>query len=230
MSLLRRTGNNRNNIDWYNASSNSSGKYFKRTGTSRNNVQWINISSNGTHNLLNRTSTGRNNISWKNTTFSFKTEEEIMYEDVFFKPLLDNDCKLRVKRTPYNSDGSGRTARCDLIYNSNGYYSLSIISETNGTIHSGGLGGFYIICSTSDIAENISNHFNQYLRKSDYYIKTRYKIQDTSQHEAYITKTGKLYYYRAYLSNTVVQMIISEKVSSTTSKLTIDQDTLFYYK
>ena len=71
MSILRRTGTGRNNIDWYNASSNSSGKYFKRTGTSRNNVQWINISSNGTHNLLNRTSTGRNNISWKNTTFSF---------------------------------------------------------------------------------------------------------------------------------------------------------------
>ena len=71
MSILRRTGTGRNNIDWYNASSNSSGKYFKRTGTSRNNVQWINISSNGTHNLLNRTSSGRNNIAWKNTTFSF---------------------------------------------------------------------------------------------------------------------------------------------------------------
>ena len=80
MSLLRRTGNGRNNIDWFNASSNSSGKYFKRTGTSRNNVQWINISSNGTHNLLNRTSSGRNNISWKNTTFSFETYQSLAQE------------------------------------------------------------------------------------------------------------------------------------------------------
>ena len=71
MSLLRRTGNNRNNIDWYNASSNSSGKYLKRTGTSRNNVAWLQVSSNGTWNLLNRTGTSRNSISWKNTTFSF---------------------------------------------------------------------------------------------------------------------------------------------------------------
>ena len=71
MSLLRRTGNGRNNIDWYNASSNSSGKYFKRTGTSRNNVQWINISSNGTHNLLERYNTTRNGIRWDNITFNF---------------------------------------------------------------------------------------------------------------------------------------------------------------
>ena len=71
MSLLRRTGNNRNNIDWYNASSNSSGKYLRRTGTARNNVAWLQISSSGTWNLLNRTGTSRNSISWKNTTFSF---------------------------------------------------------------------------------------------------------------------------------------------------------------
>ena len=71
MSLLRRTGNNRNNIDWYNASSNSSGKYLRRTSTGRNNISWLQVSTSGTYNILNRTSSGRNNIQWKNTTFSF---------------------------------------------------------------------------------------------------------------------------------------------------------------
>ena len=71
MSLLRRTGTGRNNIDWYNVSSNSSGKYLRRTGTARNNVAWLQISSSGTWNILNRTGTSRNSISWKNTTFSF---------------------------------------------------------------------------------------------------------------------------------------------------------------
>ena len=71
MSILRRTGTGRNNIDWYNASSNSSGNYLRRTGTSRNNISWLNISTSGTYNLLNRTSNGRNNIQWKNTVFSF---------------------------------------------------------------------------------------------------------------------------------------------------------------
>ena len=71
MSILRRIGTSRNNIDWYNASSNSSGNYLRRTGTSRNNISWLNISTSGTYNILNRISTGRNNIQWKNTTFSF---------------------------------------------------------------------------------------------------------------------------------------------------------------
>ena len=83
MSLLRRTGNNRNNIDWYNASSNSSGKYLRRTGTSRNNISWLQVSTSGTHNILNRTSNGRNNIQWKNTVFSFKTEMEINVDNFF---------------------------------------------------------------------------------------------------------------------------------------------------
>ena len=71
MSLLRRIGTSRNSIDWYNASSNSSGNYLRRTNTSRNDISWLNISSNGTYNILNRTGTGRNNISWINTTFNF---------------------------------------------------------------------------------------------------------------------------------------------------------------
>ena len=71
MSILRRTGTGRNNIDWYNASSNSSGKYLRRTSNGRNDISFLNISSNGTYNILNRNSTGRNDISWKNTSFSF---------------------------------------------------------------------------------------------------------------------------------------------------------------
>ena len=70
MSLLRRMGNNRNNIEWY-SSTNTSGQYLQRTSTNRNDISFINISSNGTYNLLNRISNGINDIQWKNTTFSF---------------------------------------------------------------------------------------------------------------------------------------------------------------
>ena len=72
MSLLRRIGNNRNNIEWYNTS-NISGNYLQRISTNRNDISFINISSNGTYNLLNRISNGINDIQWKNTVFSFFT-------------------------------------------------------------------------------------------------------------------------------------------------------------
>ena len=130
MSLLRRTGNNRNNIDWYNASSNSSGKYFKRTGTSRNNVQWIQVSSNGTHNLLNRTSTGRNNISWKNTTFSFETYQSLAQEADSLKytefTFMDNN-----GAGSFSSYGLRLIPEDDRHYDSRGNFFLQSLSENS---------------------------------------------------------------------------------------------------
>ena len=82
MSLLYRTGAGRNNIAWGGGTS-SAATYLRRISTGRNDISYISISTSGTYNILNRTSTGRNNIAWQNTTFSFKTQEEIN-ADTFF--------------------------------------------------------------------------------------------------------------------------------------------------
>ena len=79
MSLLRRTGTSRNNIEWYNTS-NSSGNYLRRTNNGRNDISWLNISTSGTYNLLNRISNGINDIQWKNTIFSFFTPHTGTYK------------------------------------------------------------------------------------------------------------------------------------------------------
>ena len=118
MSLLRRTGTGRNNIDWYNASSNSSGNYLRRTGTSRNNISWLNINSSGTYNLLNRTSNGRNNIQWKNTNFNFGGDLT-KYKNLF------NDT---IAGATYNASwGSANTSNYYYIgtINRNGYSNIS---------------------------------------------------------------------------------------------------------
>ena len=118
MSLLRRTGTGRNNIDWYNASSNSSGNYLRRTSTGRNNISWLNISTSGTYNILNRTSSGRNNIQWKNTVFNFGGDLT-KYKNLFSDKIGD--------ATYHASWGSANTSNYYWIgtINRNGYSNIS---------------------------------------------------------------------------------------------------------
>ena len=118
MSLLRRIGTSRNNIDWYNASSNSSGKYLRRTSTGRNNISWLQVSTSGTYNILNRTSTGRNNIQWKNTVFNFGGDLT-KYKNLFSDKIGD--------ATYHAYWGSANTSNYYYIgtINRNGYSNIS---------------------------------------------------------------------------------------------------------
>ena len=118
MSLLRRTGTGRNNIDWYNASSNSSGKYLRRTSTGRNNISWLQVSTSGTYNILNRISSGRNNIQWKNTIFNFGGDLT-KYKNLFSDKIGD--------ATYHASWGSANTSNYYWIgtINRNGYSNIS---------------------------------------------------------------------------------------------------------
>ena len=175
MSLLRRTGTGRNNIDWYNASSNSSGKYLRRTSTGRNNISFIQISTSGTWNILNRTSTGRNNIVWKNTVFSFKTETETN-ADNFFNYLHTYGEYFKFRSiTSSSSDYFGY--RGSFIKN-DGYYKF----ERNGSSVSRGSGAYGFIgvyCGTMSNKNTLVNLLNQLVNKKIFARTQRSEISTT---------------------------------------------------
>ena len=149
MSLLRRTGNNRNNIDWYNASSNSSGKYLRRTGTSRNNISWLQVSTSGTYNLLNRTSNGRNNIQWKNTTFSFFDLRNYSLMPQY--KFLTNWCAQIVIKCGYTWEVGARTSSIEQkAYNITGTYTL-------GDYSAGSEGGMIVHYESNSIRDTAYN-------------------------------------------------------------------------
>ena len=177
MSLLRRIGTSRNNIDWYNASSNSSGKYLRRTSTGRNNISWLQVSTSGTYNILNRTSSGRNNIQWKNTVFNFGGD------------------LTKIKGLIYTMSTSSGETQANTIGDNLGYYfaNLTVTKNTISGTRSGpmlGLPGenhykyqFGIITGTSANATTIRNELLKFNKIS---------IGSTN---ANITGTSKTTYY-----------------------------------
>ena len=68
---LIRGGTTRNEIYW-----GGIGKvtYLNRTASGRNDIRWYNVTSNGTWLLLQRVSSDRNGIAWNNVSFNFFTD------------------------------------------------------------------------------------------------------------------------------------------------------------
>ena len=148
MSLLRRTGNGRNNIDW-NGNNTTAGKYLRRTNTGINNISWLQISSNGTHNLLNRTGTGRTNILWKNTTFNFFN---------FSDYPLDNSKGTQIKIQYYKNTKFYTVSQ----YLSNGWQILFKNNNTSSNDHTHISAHVFNSYGDADnFCEAIKSHFNK---------------------------------------------------------------------
>ena len=185
MSLLRRTGTGRNNIDWYNASSNSSGKYLRRTGTSRNNISWLQVSTSGTYNILNRTSSGRNNIQWKNTVFNFASGLQLYsltsnYSSTYnftynasYVDQSDNDYGSNYLFLKADPNGYTTTSR----YN---YYNRNAVAYVYLEIYSSNARG---------LADYIVNHYTQLqtIFSNNYSIKNPFNNDNFRANSGFIT-------------------------------------------
>ena len=198
MSLLRRTGTGRNNIDWYNASSNSSGQYLQRISTNRNDISFINISSNGTYNILERYNNSRNSIRWNNTTFSFT-----------------NFSTYKLDLISFNSQSSGNMAVIDRKnsmvpyyvnrYLSNGYYAWPTDSGLNNTFYK---------------AINTNNDVIMLLSRS-YYSQLRSLVSRYSKISSHIVTTSGTTYDKTYSINAIANAYDYEMVNGYMSYVNI---------
>ena len=193
MSLLRRTGTGRNNIAW-GGSTSTAANYLRRTGTGRNNISYINISSNGTWNILNRTSTGRNNIAWQNTTFSFKTQEEIN-ADGFFGML--NNYHIKNPNAVAVDFYFDRHPRAGSFVKYSNYYRFVQNGSISGSTFGNNEITFFINPSNSG---TVTNLLNQYVNDI-----IAIKI-DTNIAPDYVGYNYKMTYWNWYTTNSVVSL------------------------
>ena len=193
MSLLRRTGTSRNNIEWY-SSTNSSGQYLQRISTNRNDISFIQISSNGTYNLLNRISNGINDIQWKNTTFSFSGN--LTKVGSLIQELLN--CEYTTSWIMFTSERADRYHTMGGRRPTGMSYTKNTVSWQNnyngtGISYNDNLTGYYFGFSTttSDNADMIANELMKF-NKFNYY-NTDYNIiknKQIWQHESIKYRDG----------------------------------------
>ena len=226
MSLLYRNGTGRNNIAW-GGGTTTAGNYLRRTGTGRNNISFLNISSNGTHNILNRTASGRNNIKWQNTTFTFKTQQQINVEEMF-KQIVGKMCYVKATSGP---SGLQESDQC-YLRDSGSYYYFEKSGTTRTVItNATAYMAWEVYCTNSSGVNSLKSYMNKFSNNQSYYVNTYYYYY---QNNTTKYTTNNLYFsgYSSSSSHNNCVRLYMDKVGhdGLMTNHIIDYNTKFYYK